>query len=425
MDTAQKSNFSLATEAKRCLFCFDAPCQAGCPAGIDVPGFIRRISQKNSRGAFELIFRENPLPWICGILCPTEKLCASQCPRGLIDNPIRVGELQAHASEPFSATASEILSKKIPGRKVAIVGAGPAGLSAAHYLLQEGAKVTIFEAEEHPGGLITYGIPPHKIDKKRAVEEIKRLLNRPGISLNLKAHIANPVHLLSEFEAVFVAAGGGKETLEEDLSGVPNIYRAMDFLRELNAGALQDRQVRMDLGPEVIIIGGGNTAMDVAISLRLMNVPHVTVVYRRSEKEMPAWPQEKRRAREMGVHFRFLLEPAFFEKENGKVRKVVFHRTDLGECGPDGRATVVRSSGPDVTLQASAGILSTGQKAVKDWVRGVDGKVDDRTGRLGNSPIFIGGDFKSGGNLIVQAVADGKHSALEILRIINPRGQRS
>jgi len=318
----------------------------------------------------------------------------------------------------------EDLSQKKRRGKVAIVGAGPAGLSAAHYLSQEGIRVAIYETEELPGGLITYGIPPYKIDKKKALEEMKRLLNHPAISFMTKTSVVNPMNLDPEYDAVFIATGGGKENLEDEIAGSQNVYRASDFLRAINLSELQGREIQMDLGSEVLVIGGGNTAMDVAISLRRMNVPKVTVVYRRSEKEIPAWPRERSRAKEEGVHFQFLLEPGSFEKENGKVKKIIFRRMELGERDPDGRASVKRSSLPPVAREAKSVIMSTGQKHAKDWIKGVGGRVDDKTGRLGNSPIFIGGDFKRGGGLIVHAVGDGKKAALEILKLLDPGKRR-
>lgn len=203
-------------EAFRCLFCFEAPCKMDCPAGIDVPGFIRRIMQDNLRGANQLIRRENPLSWVCGVLCPTDRLCASRCPRRRMDRAIDIGGLQAYASiRSFEVPVSNE-KQAIFKNRVAIVGAGPAGLTAALYLSQQGVKVDLFDAEEFPGGLITYGIRPDKVDKKKALREIENLLSHPGISIHLKTRISDPHDLLKNHDAVYVATGLGEEEIDKE-----------------------------------------------------------------------------------------------------------------------------------------------------------------------------------------------------------------
>ncbi len=210
-----KASSAVRREASRCLFCYDAPCEADCPVGIDVPGFIRRLMQDNLQGAYQLIHQENPLPWICGVLCPTEKMCASHCPRRLMDKAVDIGGLQAHVSERNWPTPLNGEKQKNANGKVAIVGAGPAGLTAALYLSRKGLTVDLFEAEESPGGLIIYGIRPDKVDKKRALQEIENLLASPGISINLKVRISDPYDLLKEYKAVYVATGLGREKINE------------------------------------------------------------------------------------------------------------------------------------------------------------------------------------------------------------------
>lgn len=173
-------------EASRCLFCFDAPCQADCPAGIDVPQFLRRMAQENLRGAYDLIRSENPIPWICGILCPTEMLCARHCCCGVLDRAIRIGELQAYATRHEHSRSKFFPAGKRSGNRVAVIGTGPAGLAAISSLSQAAFDVTAFEAEDYPGGLITYGMPPYKINKQKALSEIKGILRSPGVSVHLK-----------------------------------------------------------------------------------------------------------------------------------------------------------------------------------------------------------------------------------------------
>ncbi len=400
------------TEASRCLFCFDAPCQRDCPAGIDVPRFIRRILQEDVEGAYRVIRQENPLPWICGILCPTERLCATHCPRQRIESAIRIGALQVYASnqnrngEIISHRAAEFLKCR-----VAIVGAGPAGLAAASYLSQNGLKVSLFEAEEHVGGLITYGVPPHRIDKKQALLELGKIVQGKGVSFHPGSRITDPFQLSKEYGAVFVATGIGPEPLDRKVSKFKNVYKATDFLKELNLAYLKNRTVRRDLGPETLVIGGGDTALDAAVAVRRLSGSNVTVLYRRTEKEMPAGSRELESAREEGIHFRFLLEPKSFDGKSGEVSRVIFHKTRLGRLGRDGRRKVVVGDGPDVVMNASAVIMATGRNRVESWNWLKGRKVNLASGRVGNTNVFIGGEMKSGGGLAVQAVADGKAMA--------------
>ena len=395
-------------EASRCLFCFDALCQRDCPAGIDVPRFIRRILQEDLEGAYQVIRQENPLPWICGVLCPTERLCTSHCPRQRMDSAIRIGALQVYAST--WDRNDEIVSRQsveFSKNRVAIVGAGPAGLAAASYLSQSGLRVSIFEAEEHVGGLITYGVPPHRIDKRQALLELEKIVQGEGISVHLGNRITDPFQLSKEYGAVFVATGIGPEHLDEKVSKFKNIYRATDFLKELNLAHLKNRTVRRDFGPETLVIGGGDTALDAAVGVRRLTGSNVTVLYRRTEKEMPAGSHELAAARKEGIHFRFLLEPKFFGGKSGKVSRVIFRQTRLARLGSDGRRKVVVGDGPEMVMAASAVIMATGRKREEsaDWLKGW--KVIPSSGRVGNTNVFIGGEMKGGGGLAIQAVADG------------------
>jgi len=408
-------------EASRCLFCFDAPCQIDCPAGIDAPGFIRRILQQNVPGAYHLIHRENPLPWICGILCPTERLCAFRCPRKLVDHAIDIGRLQAYASIDKAQTKISKPSKASSRNRVAVVGTGPAGLTAISCLARDGFQVVVYEAEDWAGGLITYGISPYKIDKRRAIQEIGNILDQPGISVHLRTRVPDPNELLKEHAAVFVATGIGGESLDRSVSRFKNVYRATEFLKTVNRTYLHGQPFKRDLGPEVLVIGGGNTALNAAVSIRLLGASNVTVIYRRTETEMPAWSHEMATARKCGVNFRFLLEPLSFIGDEGKASHVVFRQTELGEPGADGRRKVLAQRGKQVEIAATFVILSTGRERKNGlkWLKRE--KVDQSTGRLEGSNIFLGGDLLHGAGLVVQAVADGKKAAHEIERLLRGR----
>ncbi len=405
---------SARAEATRCLFCFDAPCKTDCPAGIDVPGFIRRVMQDNVRGADQLIRRENPLSWICGVLCPAERLCASRCPRKFKDRAIDIGGLQSFAS---SENRPALLSEKGRGSGKgpgAIVGAGPAGLTAAWYLLDQGFHVDLYEAEEHPGGLILYGIRPDKIDKERVLEEIEGLLRHPGISTHVKVRISDPRALLKDHSFVYVATGLGTERVDKAAAQFKNVYPATGFLKEMNKASLKGRTFKRDFDKGVLVIGGGNTAMDSAIAARLSGASDVTIVYRRTEEEMPAWGHEREMARRHGTDFRFLLEPVSFRGKDGRVDQVLFRPTRLGRRGRDGRREVIPGDGANVSIAAGTVIWATGrEKEIPGWAGGE--KIDTAYGRLGKSRIWIGGELRRGAGLVVQAVADGKRVAREIM----------
>jgi glutamate synthase (NADPH/NADH) small chain len=418
--TQEMTDAQAKAEASKCLFCFDAPCQMDCPVGIDAPGFIRRILQRNVRGAYSLIHCENPLPWICGILCPTERLCASRCPRRLLDRAIEIGRLQTYASMNKDKAQPKISkpSRASLRNRIAVVGTGPAGLTAISCLVRDGFRVEVYEAEDYPGGLITYGIPPYKIDKRRVMQEIGNILDQPGISVHLGTRGPDPNDLLKEHAAVFVATGIGEERLERSVSRFKNVQRATEFLKALNRTHLQRRSFNKDLGPGVLVIGGGNTALNAAVSARLLGSPNVTVIYRRTETEMPVWSHEMARARKCGVHFRFLLEPLSFLGDEGKASHVVFRQTELGEPGADGRREVLTRRGKKVKVTANFVIVSTGREKKNGfkWLRRE--KVDQSTGQLEGRNIFLGGELLHGAGLIVQAVADGKKAARQIERLL-------
>ena len=411
---------SAKAEATRCLFCFDAPCKADCPAGIDVPGFIRRIMQDNVQGAYRLIRDENPLSWVCSVLCPTEKLCASRCPRRLKDRSIDIGGLQAHAcreNRPRVSPAKEGGNGRGP---VAVVGAGPAGLTVAWYLLEQGFSIDLYEAEEQPGGLVIYGIRPDKMDKGRAVREIAGLLRHPGISAHWKARIEDPRSLLKSHSAVYVATGLGKEWLDESAARLRGVWPATAFLREVNTAFVKGRSFKKDLGESVLVIGGGNTAIDAAITARLAGASNVTIIYRRTEREMPVRRHEFETALLHGIHIRFLLEPVSFRGKAGKIDKVLFRPTGLGRPGRDGRRRVIPGRGPNVSIPASTVILATGREREKpEWAR--DEKIDPFTGRVEKSRIWIGGELRQGAGLVVEAVSDGKRAAREIIKALGEK----
>jgi formate dehydrogenase major subunit len=339
-----------------------------------------------------------------------------------MDIAIEIGGLQAYASADKSLTPISRPSRILSKNHVAVVGTGPAGLTAISCLSQEGFEIDVFEADKYPGGLITFGIPPYKIDKKRALKEMETILNGPGITVHMGTTVPKPSELLEKYDAAFVATGMGGERIEKKVSQFKNIYPATGFLKELNETHLQERKFKKDLGERVLVIGGGNTALNAAVSARLLDIPNVTVVYRRTEMEMPAWHHEVETARKHGVDFQFLLEPVSFLGKRGRVTHVAFRHTQLGEPELDGRRKVIARGGKRVTVSASSVILGTGRdrKDGLEWLKGQ--RVDNITGRIEGTNVFLGGEVLRGAGLIVQAIADGKQAAREIKRLL--RGER-
>jgi NADPH-dependent glutamate synthase beta subunit-like oxidoreductase len=331
-----------------------------------------------------------------------------------MDKAIDIKGLQAYASQAHLLhPLPEGEGNTVEGR-VAIVGAGPAGITAAFYLSAMGIEVDVFECEEFPGGLMTYGIRPDKVNKMGVLHEIGHLLNHPRLSLHFKARVSDPRDLLRDHRAVYVATGLSAEKVDERAARFKNVYGATAFLKEVNKAHLKGRVLKRLLGKDVLVIGGGNTAMDAAITACRSGASNVTIVYRRTENEMPAWEHERAEARKQGAHLRFLLEPTSFRRKDGKIASVIFRPMKLGRPGPDGRKKVFPDTGPNVSMEASSLIFATGRDRVTPgWLE--NDKIDPESGRLGRRALWVGGELRRGVGLIVQAVADGKRAAQEIV----------
>jgi len=411
------TDLSAHEEASRCLFCHDAPCNRGCPAGIDVAGFIRRIYVGDFRGASSLIHAENPLAYTCGVLCPADQLCARYCPARSLGGPIRIGDLHLYAVKRWRWNRQgETLCYDIP---VAVIGAGPAGLSAAFILRSSGYPVDVFEMRDRPGGLVTYGVPPHRLDKTLALDEMESLLDH-GIRVHYNSPVGDPCLLLKDYGAVFISTGlVASRGLGLPGEHLPGIVRAGAVLEALNQG---NPGGEIDIREPVVVIGGGNTAMDVSVALKRLGVDMVTVLYRRSAAESPAWPGEVFLARQEGVFIRFLVEPVAFEGgdrlERVRCRKTVLVGKDAG-----GRAKA-HMVGRELTVEASTVVLATGYTtpgwisrslpvSQYGWV-----SVDPASGATPIPGIFAGGDVVNGGSTVVQAVAEGKRGARGIMRFL-------
>ena len=404
-------------EAERCYYCFDAPCTTACPTGIDVPSFIQRIAQHNLRGAASTILSANPLGGMCARVCPTEVLCEQACVRNTHeDKPVEIGALQRHATDALMADtqAPPLFTRAAStGQRVAVVGAGPAGLAAAHGLARRGHEVVLFDARAKAGGLNEYGIAAYKTVDDFAQREVAWLLSIGGIELRLGQRLGVHIkldQLLTEFDAVFLGMGlAGVNGLgidqPEQATGLQN---AVEFIATLR----QARDLsQLPMGRRVLVIGGGMTAIDAAVQSRLLGAEEVTIVYRRGAQAMGASAHEQDWAQHQGVNIRHWAAPQALLVEGGAVTGMRFGRTRL-----EGDRLV--DTGESFTLAADMVLRAIGQRFVAD---GLDARVALEGGRISTSPdgqtshprIWAGGDCRaSGRDLTVEAVEHGKRAAI-------------
>ncbi|MBV6413564.1 MAG: NAD(P)-dependent oxidoreductase [Xanthomonadales bacterium] len=404
--------------AQRCFYCYEAPCTVACPTGIDIPSFIKRISSDNLKGAATDILSANILGGACARVCPTEILCEGSCVRNKDDDkPVQIGALQRYATDWVYASGTQLFERAAAtGRRVAVVGAGPAGLACAHALARHGHEIVIFEALERSGGLNEYGIAAYKVPGF-VQAEIDWLLGIGGIRIEHGRELGRNlalVELQRDFDAVFLGLGLGAVNAlglpGEHLEGVRN---AVDFIAELRQCADLSR---MPVGRRVVVIGGGNTAIDAAIQSRRLGAEEVTMVYRRGPETMGATVVEQAFARDEGVRIVHWARPLAINGENGVVEEVQFAYT---KPGPDGRPLDTREV---FTLAADSVLKAIGQ--VLDPVEGPalkGGRIAvDAEFRTSLPKVWAGGDCVGGKvDLTVQSVEDGKRAAASIHSSLN------
>ena len=399
--------------ADRCYFCYDAPCINACPTAIDIPLFIRQIQAGSPEGAAKTILEQNILGGMCARVCPTETLCEEACVREAAEGkPVEIGALQRYATDtlmdkgihPFTRAA-------VTGKRVAVVGAGPAGLSCAHRLAMKGHDVVIFDAREKPGGLNEYGIASYKTVDDFAQAEVEWLMKIGGIELRTGQRLGREImleELQAEFDAVFLGVGlAGVNALRAEGEEHAHVRDAVDFIAELR----QARDLsQVPVGRDVVVIGGGMTAVDAAVQSKLLGAEHVTIVYRRTPEAMSASEEEQHLASSKGV--RIITGAAPVRLTGGEyVTGVEFAYT---EDGPDG----LRLTGDTFSLKADVVL-----KAIGQHLDGAPGGLNlagrkiavEGPGRTSMAGVWAGGDCASGGDdLTVTAVAEGRDAAEDI-----------
>ena len=407
-------------EAERCYFCHDAPCVTACPTGIDVPLFIRQIATGREAGAGRTILDENVFGGMCARVCPTETLCEEACVRNTAEErPVRIGELQRHATDALMVVDEQPFTRApSTGRRVAVVGAGPAGLSCAHRLAVHGHDVQVFDSLPKPGGLNEYGIAAYKAVDDFAQREIDWILSIGGITVTHDTVLGVDVTLADlarDFDAVFLGLGlGATNALDVEGAALDGVEDAIDFIARLR----QADDVRaLDPGRRVVVVGGGMTAIDAAVQSKLLGAEDVTVVYRREESRMNASAYERHLAQTSGVSIRTRLSPARVIGENGRVSGVEFDYVEDkdGRLEPTGETLLVPC---DRVLKAIGQLFVThpGNDALA--MEGRRLAVDDER-RTSDPLVWAGGDCAATGeDLTVSAVQDGKLAAESIHRAL-------
>ena len=407
-------------EAERCYYCHDAPCATACPTGIDIPSFIHRIAQDNNRGAARAILEANPLGGMCARVCPTEVLCEQACVRNANeDKPVEIGSLQRYATDAFFAQPGAPLFQRAAatGKRVAVVGAGPAGLACAHGLAVRGHDVVLFEARPKLGGLNEYGLASYKTTNNFAQKEVEWLLSIGGIEVRTGQQLGRDNtldSLLGAYDAVFLGLGlQGVNALgvaEPTATGLQGLKNAVDFIAELRQST--DLST-LPVGRRVVVIGGGMTAVDAAVQSRKLGAEEVTIVYRRGAEAMSASAVEQQWAQTNGVTIRHWAAPKEVLSENGAVKGVRFAATALS-----GGKLV--ETGETFTLDADMVLKAIGQTFVAEPVGSriaLEGGriVTDAEGCTSLPRVWAGGDCRVGGrDLTVEAVEHGKVAAVSI-----------
>ena len=412
-------------EANRCLFCYDAPCTKSCPTSIDVPKFIKQITTDNIKGSAHTILSSNIMGAGCSRVCPVEKLCEGACVYNLMEEkPIPIARLQRFSTDAAIKNNWQLFERKPSnGKKVAIVGAGPAGLSCAHILSRQGVEVTIFEKENKGGGLMTYGIAAYKVTPQFCDDEVNFITAVGGITIKYQKELGKDIsleELQKNYDAVYLAIGVGMAR-QLDIPGenTPGVEDAISFIYTLRNKGFSSVAV----GDNVAVIGLGMTAIDAATQAKRLGANKVTILYRRTENEKPCTQVELELALLDGCEVIWLAAPKEVITENGKVKALLCSKMQLGAPDASGRRSPV-DTGETFTLEVDMIIKAAGQMPFENLINqyGISnskGKITlDENCATNIKGVFAGGDAVNGGKEVVDAVQAGKDGAKAILKYI-------
>lgn len=415
-------------EATRCIQCPAAPCQKACPVHNDIPGSFALLEIGDFEGGANVFRATSELPEMCGRLCPQERLCEGHCVVGKHALPVAIGKLEAFVAEWQLAHGTVDIDKDPPtGKRVAVVGSGPAGIGCAERLARAGHSVTIYEAWPEPGGVLLYGIPDFKLNKPAVVRTFEHL-RALGIEVHCGVKVGADLafeDLLARFDAVFLAYGAAQgASLGIPGEDAPGVFDATEFLVRANLDPEQlpgQLQEPLPAFQNVVVIGGGDTSMDCVRSARRLGAEHVTLIYRRTEREMQGRVEERQHASEEGVHFEYLTAPLeLLLSEGGSVRGLRCQRMRLGAPDDTGRARPEPQPGSEFDIPADAVVTAIGYNVDPEWNQTAPDLVRDRWNRLVVDPetmttnikgVFAGGDNVNGADLVVTALAQGHIAA--------------
>ena len=417
-------------EAERCLQCKHKPCVGGCPVAIDIPAFIAKIKEEDLEGAYEIINRSSSLPAVCGRVCPQETQCEAKCVRGIKGEPVAIGRLERFVADWHRQNVEKepALAEK-NGHKVAVIGAGPAGLTCAGDLAKSGYEVTIFEALHVAGGVLVYGIPEFRLPKAIVHAEIDKL-KKIGVTIETNTVVGKAVsvdELFSEgFEAVFIGSGAGLPRF----MGIPGenfngVFSANEFLTRINLmkAYREDSNTPVHHGKNVAVVGGGNVAMDAARCAKRLGAENVYIVYRRSLDEMPARKEEVEHAMEEGIIFKTLCNPVeIVGNENKFVSGMKCVEMELGEPDASGRRRPVEKPNSEFLLDVDCVIMSIGTSPnplIKSTTEGLQTNahgciVTEENGQTTREGVYAGGDAVTGAATVILAMGAGKTAAQSI-----------
>ena len=418
-------------EAARCLNCKHKPCMDGCPVNVPIPGFIEKVAEGDFEAAYDIITSENALPAICGRVCPQENQCEGKCVRGIKGEPVAIGRLERFVADYHMANATPANTDiEKNGKKVAVVGSGPAGITCAGELIKKGYEVTVFEALHKAGGVLSYGIPEFRLPKDLVAKEIETVENL-GVKIETNVIVGRSVtidELMEEgYEAVFVGSGAGLPRFlnipGENLLGV---YSANEFLTRVNlmkAYKFPEMPTPVKVGKKVAVVGAGNVAMDAARTAKRLGAEEVYIVYRRSEEELPARAEEVHHAKEEGIIFKLLNNPCAIHGEDGWVTGMEVIKQELGEPDASGRRSPQPVEGSNYIIDVDTVVIAIGQSPnplIRQTTPGLDVQrwggiiVEEDTMKTSKEGVYAGGDTVTGAATVILAMGAGKKAAKAI-----------